>query len=107
MGEGIHKDVKQWIAPAGSAVIYDSRMWHRACHELNVSGLDRIAVLNAVSPAYVQPMMNKSHLGRQYPKSPVAAVLTERENIDIDRLCCRPTLPLPQGMPAMHGRKPE
>ena len=107
MGEAIHKEVKQWIAPAGSAVIYDSRMWHRACHELNVSGLDRIAVLNAVSPAYVQPMMNKSNLGRQYPKSPVAAMLTERENIDIDRLCCRPMLPLPQGMPAMHGRTPE
>lgn len=106
MGEGVHADARQWIAPAGAAVIYDSRMWHRACHELNTSGSDRIAILNAVSPAYVQPMMNKSQLGRQYADSPVAASLTDRENQDIDRLCCRPVLPLPAGMPAMHGRTP-
>ena len=106
MGEGVHTDTRQWIAPAGAAVIYDSRMWHRACHELNESGLDRTAILNAVSPAYVQPMMNKSDLGRRYADSPVAASLTHRENQDIDRLCCHPVLPLPEGMPAMHGRSP-
>ena len=105
MGHGQHAEVRQWLAPAGSGLIYDSRMWHRACHELNTSGRDRLAILNAVAPAYVRPMLNKSALGRAFPGSPVARGLTEREREDMARLCCTPTRPTPPGMPQLNRRR--
>ena len=105
MGHGHHAEVRQWLAPAGSGLIYDARMWHRACHELNVSGRDRIAILNAAAPAYVRPMLDKSALGRDFPGSPVACRLTERERTDIERLCCRQTRPAPPGMPRLNRRR--
>ena len=45
-GVGVHERVVQVPCPAGSAVIYDSRTYHRACPELNTSGEERIAMLN-------------------------------------------------------------
>ena len=105
MGHGQHAGVRQWLAPAGSGLIYDSRMWHRACHELNASGQDRIAILNAVAPSYIRPMMDKSALGGAFPGSTVACRLTERERMDIERLCCRPTRPAPPGMPRLNRRR--
>ena len=35
--------VEQVVAPAGAAFIYDARLWHRACPELNESTADRFA----------------------------------------------------------------
>ncbi len=103
-GEGVFRDVRQVEAPAGSAVVYDARTWHRACYELNVSGRDRIAILNAMAPAWVRPMMDKAWLTEQFEASPVAALLDERQRREIDRLCHRSTLPTPPGMPQLNDR---
>ena len=99
MGHGLHTEVRQWLAPAGAAIIYDARMWHRACHELNASGRDRIAILNAVAPSYVRPMLDKRPLGNAFRDSPVARRLTGRERKEIERLCCGPTRATPTGVP--------
>lgn len=47
--------VQQMTAPAGSAILYDARTWHRACPELNVSGNHRLALLSAATVAWVDP----------------------------------------------------
>jgi len=104
VGKGLHKDVKQIVAPAGAAVLYDARTWHRACHELNVSGKDRIALLNAVAPAWVLPMMDKEPIAKIYPDSETPAQLTERERDDINRLCHSQTQPVPDDMPDLQVR---
>lgn len=105
MGEGQHKDVAQFHAPAGAGLIYDARTWHRACHELNCSGADRIAFLNAVAPAWVRPMIDKAPVGDGYTASSVPAALTDRERADVKRLCNSPTLETPEGMPVLQERR--
>ena len=107
MGQGQHAGVRQWLAAAGSGLIYDSRMWHRACNELNTSGRARLAVLNAVAPAFVRPMMDKRPLAEAFPGSPVAQRLARRERVEIERLCCEPTRPTPPGMPRLNKRLAE
>ena len=107
MGHGLHAGVRQWLAPAGAAIIYDARMWHRACNELNASGRDRSAILNAVAPSWVRPMMDKTALAGAFPGSPAADGLNERERAEIERLCCRPTRPTPAGMPRLNPRRPD
>ena len=104
MGEGIHQDVRQYIAPAGAALIYDSRTWHRACYELNVCGKDRIAILNAVTPAWVRPMIDKEPVKQLYVDSDIPDALTERERRDIKRLFNSSLLPTPEGMPQLSDR---
>lgn len=104
MGEGEHRDVRQMLAPAGAAIIYDARTWHRGCDELNVSGRDRIALLNAVAPGWVLPMIDKMPLVPRYRASPVPASLTAQERRDVDVLCNAPTLPTPDGMPRLLPR---
>ena len=67
---------------------YDSRMWHRQCHELNVSGTDRIAILNAVAPAWVLPMMDKAkEFELLCDAQSVVEQLTERERRDLNAMC--------------------
>lgn len=105
MGEGVHSAVRQLTAPAGSALIYDARTWHRACPELNVSGRDRLAILNAVSPAWVRPMMDKSWLTAEFSDVPYLDALDERERRELDRLCHRDTQPTPEGMPRLQERQ--
>ena len=56
-GEGFFKDVYQVTAPAGAAFIYDARLWHRACPELNRTDSWRVAILNCVLPSWVVPML--------------------------------------------------
>lgn len=104
MGEGVHKNVQQFIAPAGAALIYDSRTWHRACYELNLSGKDRMAVLNAVTPSWVRPMMDKKPVSEWYANSDVPAALTKRKRRDITRLCNSSILPTPEDMPKLSQR---
>ena len=104
MGRGRHAGVRQWLAPAGSGLIYDARMWHRACIELNISGRDRLAVLNAVAPAFVRPMMDKRPLAEAFAGAPAARGLSGRERVEIERLCCAPTRPTPPGMPRLAYR---
>ena len=43
-------DAKQMTAPAGYAILYDSRTWHRVCPEKNVSGNIRSVLLNSIVP---------------------------------------------------------
>ncbi|MAV27146.1 MAG: hypothetical protein CMQ05_13700 [Gammaproteobacteria bacterium] len=99
MGKGVHKDVVQMTAPSGSALVYDSRTWHRACDELNVSGEDRVAILNAVTPSWVLPMVDKSQSARTYRSADTNASLTTREQKDIRRLCHAKTRQPPKGAP--------
>jgi len=105
MGEGVHQDVQQFHAPAGAALVYDSRTWHRRCDELNTSGRDRMAMLNAVTQSWVPPMWEKESIGHLYKGSDVPDMLTERQRRDIDRLCNRETQPRPEGMPILLERQ--
>jgi ectoine hydroxylase-related dioxygenase (phytanoyl-CoA dioxygenase family) len=105
IGDGQHDDVAQFVAPAGSAVLYDARTWHRACHELNQSGVDRIAMLNAVAPAWVLPMMPKAELGQEYQASRVRKAMTAREHRDVVALCGRPEQEAPADAPSLTLRR--
>eukprot|EP00747_Dinoflagellata_sp_TGD_P056426 gnl/TRDRNA2_/TRDRNA2_150081_c1_seq1.p1 gnl/TRDRNA2_/TRDRNA2_150081_c1~~gnl/TRDRNA2_/TRDRNA2_150081_c1_seq1.p1 ORF type:complete len:349 (-),score=25.84 gnl/TRDRNA2_/TRDRNA2_150081_c1_seq1:77-988(-) len=81
----------QFTAPPGAAIMYDAKTWHRQCPELNRSGKDRIAILNAVSPAWVVPMLSKSVEASRYAKSSVPAELNPRDRRVLERMCCAPT----------------
>jgi hypothetical protein len=105
MGKGVHKDVKQMVAPSGSALVYDARVWHRACEELNVSGNDRYAILNAVALSWVRPMGDKSASAETYRQSATPRQLTERERSDIERLCLQETSDAPTGAPLIVSRE--
>jgi ectoine hydroxylase-related dioxygenase (phytanoyl-CoA dioxygenase family) len=105
MGEGVHKDVSQMEAPAGAALIYDARMWHRSCDELNVSGEDRVALLNAVAPDWVLPMIDRSKVAAAYRLSDVPSALSEREAADIERLCHGEPRQAPPGMPLLKPKQ--
>ena len=102
-GPDFQAAVRHMLAAAGAAVVYNARTWHRACPELNVSGADRVALLNAVAPAWVPPMMSKQKVGDAYRASGVPQELTEREAGDVARLCLAPALPAPPGAPAISG----
>merc|ERR1711971_165736 len=84
-GSGVHPDVRHMIAPAGSAIIYDSRTWHRRCPECNSSGGDRIAILNAVIRRHHAPMHDKTHDVALYENSNIPSMLTESENQRVRR----------------------
>lgn len=58
IGGWLPEGSQQMCAPAGSIIMYDSKTWHRAPPERNVSGQDRIAILNAVTPRYIVPMID-------------------------------------------------
>ena len=38
------------------------RIWHRACPELNVSGEDRMAIIQATMPRFVRPKDGVRHI---------------------------------------------
>ena len=99
MGEGVNKEVRQMLAPAGAALVYDSRTWHRACDELNVSGEHRVAILNAVAPSWVIPMIDKRGGAKAYRRSGTKAALNARERATIERLCNDATYQAPVGAP--------
>ncbi len=104
MGKGQHKEVAQFCAQAGAGLIYDARTWHRACHELNASGEDRIAFLNAVAPDWIRPMIDKAPVGELYAASEVPTELSARERSEVDRLCNSETRETPAGMPQLLER---
>jgi ectoine hydroxylase-related dioxygenase (phytanoyl-CoA dioxygenase family) len=86
-------------APAGAALIYDSRTWHRACPELNVSGEDRLAILNAVCPAWVRSMVDKQPGTKHYRASNMAAQLEPLVRDEIEALCHADRVQSPAGVP--------
>lgn len=61
IGGWLPEGSQQMCAPAGSVIMYDSKTWHRAPPERNVSGEDRIAILNAVTPRYIVPMIDMTN----------------------------------------------
>ena len=79
IGEGVHRDVVHVEAPAGSAFIYDSRLWHRLAPETNISGKDRAAILCAVTPAWVIPMLERSAFDKAFENSLSKSVLSKRD----------------------------
>jgi hypothetical protein len=109
-GEGIHKDVISMLAPAGAALLYDARTWHRACPEANFSErsrvaedsqqkgitwsrdqqLCRVAILNAVTKNGVKPMFDPKKAVEQQYKTDVRNKLTGRQRLDMHHLFSAP-----------------
>jgi hypothetical protein len=88
-GVGAHAEVVQVPCPAGSAVIYDSRTYHRACPELNVSGSERFAMLNCTTPSFVRDLSarnDKKASANDFAASLVLEALTLREAKDVIRM---------------------
>ena len=105
VGEGPHEHVAQMTAPAGSALVYDSRTWHRACVEGNLSGADRIALLNAVCPSWVRPMVDKTPGTETFRASGMADQLDETTRQELERLCHSETLAPPPGAPQLEAKR--
>jgi hypothetical protein len=105
MGTPPHEGVVQMLAPAGAALIYDARTWHRACTELNSSGRDRLAILNAVCPRWVRPMADKTRGTKQFVASGTAQQLNEREQNELNRLCHEKGAPPPDGAPSIGAKE--
>ena len=106
MGTPPHETVAQMVAPEGAALIYDSRIWLRACPELNVSGMDRLAILNAVCPNWVRPMVDKRPGEAVYIGSDMATNLPSSVAAEIKQLCCTPTQTPPDNAPKILERLP-
>lgn len=91
---------QQFTAPAGAAVLYDSRMWHRACPELNVSGDYRAALLNAVTVSWVEAARaddRQKEIRALRQDSVAMKALSQRELRLLDHLYCRGPTPQPEG----------
>ena len=104
MGVAPHEEVSQMTAPAGSALIYDARTWHRACVELNTSGQNRLAILNAVSPSWVRPMVDKEPGKVAFSESGIADRLSETQRRELALLCHSGTTLPPEGSPALRAK---
>ena len=87
-GEGLFAAVRQVTAPAGTAFIYDARLWHRACPELNLSESWRVAVLNCVLPRWITPMLPRDVGAELFMTSHARDVLSPREVRDVEAMCC-------------------
>ena len=64
-------------APAGSYILYDSRIWHRA--GVNRTERKRAAMLQAVIPVYIVPKTDTSRAYRNFIESPLVKELTPLE----------------------------
>lgn len=71
-------------APGGSIILYDSRTWHRA--GVNRTTKKRTAMLQAMTPRYIFPKNDTSHVYKQLLESPVYDELNEREKGEIQNL---------------------
>lgn len=91
-GEGPHEDVVQMSFAAGSGILYDSRTYHRAPPELNVSGEERWAMLTCIVPSFVRDLRardDKVESADAFAKATrVHAALTPRELQDVVRMLC-------------------
>jgi hypothetical protein len=82
------EDVHQVTAPAGAAFIYDARLWHRACPELNHTESWRVAILNCVLPRWITPMLPREQGAEMFMSSHAREVLSPREVRDVEAMCC-------------------
>ncbi|MDA1300916.1 MAG: phytanoyl-CoA dioxygenase family protein [Proteobacteria bacterium] len=91
-GEGPHKDVVQMSFPAGSGILYDSRTYHRAPPELNISGKERWAMLTCIVPSFVRDLRardDKVESADAFANATdVHAALTPRELRDVLKMLC-------------------
>ena len=84
MGDGLFAGAIQFEAPAGAAIIYDSRMYHRAAPELQASDTDRMAIITATMPTFVRPKDVRPYQDADYfAQSTVPTQLSKRELKDI------------------------
>ena len=90
--ESLFEDVYQVTAPAGAAFIYDARLWHRACPELNHTESWRVAILNYVLPTWVTPMLPREEGAEMFMSSLSREVLSPREVRDVEAMCCMQVL---------------
>ena len=91
-GEGPFQDVVQPSFTAGSGILYDSRTYHRAPPELNVSGEERWAMLTCIVPSFVRDLRardDKVESADAFAKAAsVHAALTHRELQDVVKMLC-------------------
>mmetsp|Transcript_30008 Transcript_30008/g.98184 ORF Transcript_30008/g.98184 Transcript_30008/m.98184 type:complete len:128 (+) Transcript_30008:674-1057(+) len=86
-GDPVHARARQFVAPRGAAVVYDSRLWHRRCDERNHSGKDRVNVLHAIARGGVcKPMIDMTVEAAAFLASTIPAEITARELRDVRRL---------------------
>jgi hypothetical protein len=71
-------------APAGTILLYDARIWHRA--GINMTNRRRGAVIQAVTPGYVIPFMPMNESYRTWRTSDVPAQMTQRERREMENL---------------------
>jgi hypothetical protein len=91
-GVGPHQNVVQVPFAAGSGILYDSRTYHRAPPELNVSGEERWAMLTCIVPSFVRDLRardDKVESADAFAKAAnVHAALTPRELQDVVKMLC-------------------
>ena len=99
-GVGPHQDVVQVPCAAGSGILYDSRTYHRAPPELNVSGEERWAMLTCIVPSFVRDLRardDKVQSAEAFARATnVHAALTLRELHDVVRMLCDDEAGLPR-----------
>lgn len=99
-GVGPHRDVVQPSFPAGSGILYDSRTYHRAPPELNVSGEERWAMLTCIVPSYVRDLRardDKVESADAFAEATnVHSALTPRELQDVIKMLCDDEMGLPR-----------
>jgi hypothetical protein len=71
-------------APAGTIILYDARIWHRA--GVNTTNRRRGAVIQAITPGFIIPFMEMTASYKAFLASDVPAQLTERERREMQAL---------------------
>jgi hypothetical protein len=71
-------------APAGTIILYDARIWHRA--GVNRTNRRRGAVIQAITPGFIIPFYDTTAPFRSWLASDVPAQMTERERRDFETL---------------------
>ncbi|HLK26076.1 MAG TPA: phytanoyl-CoA dioxygenase family protein [Caulobacteraceae bacterium] len=71
-------------APAGTIILYDARIWHRA--GVNRTNRRRGAVIQAITPGFIIPFYDTTAPFRSWLESDVPAQLSERERREFEEL---------------------
>jgi hypothetical protein len=71
-------------APAGTIILYDARIWHRA--GVNRTNRRRGAVIQAITPGFIIPFYDTTAPFRSWLASDVPDQLTERERRELETL---------------------
>jgi hypothetical protein len=71
-------------APAGTIILYDARIWHRA--GVNRTNRPRGAVIQAVTPGFIIPFYDTTAPFRSWLESDVPGQMNERERRELETL---------------------